>query len=493
MPFCCKLQHTFLLCVFLFVPLIFACREKPLPAEATGEAPRPSGCLGCHQKITLDSSHNLPCEICHGGSQSSSSLEKAHAGLTRQAAHPDRMRKNCGGCHPAQVSWASSSMHFTGKNEVNAVRMAFGAKNHLDSLVDIPEHETVTSPLALVDDLLRRKCLSCHLRSPGDGYPETKRGTGCAACHIPFANEQMTGHSFVKSPTDRQCLHCHYGNFVGADYYGRFEQDFNLEYRTPYLTANKDTSPYGLGFHQLATDIHQQAGMACIDCHSGQELMGKHEIRPKTTPAITCEACHEWRKGLPLPLDNLQIYKDQLVVLTRLSGKRLPVPRPVHKAHQRYGNKAHCAVCHSQWSFNDQGIHLLRTNKAEDEAWLRLSGQGDRRVEEALHDNSEQDFTMPDLINGKQGSGLWLKGYSQRRWENPLIGIGPDGRLQIFRPVLDLHLSMSDRKGKLIFDNIKAKNQYHGYLPYTPHTTGKAGAFFYQRLSPNLAKINKQP
>jgi len=67
-----------------------------------------------------------------------------------------------------------------------------------------------------------------------------------------------------------------------------------------------------------------------------------------------------------------------------------------------------------------------------------------------------------------------------------LIGVGPDGRLHIFRPILDLHLSMVDADNTVIFDNVSVEPRQRRYLPYTPHTVGKAGAFFNERLTPNL-------
>ena len=39
---------------------------------------------------------------------------------------------------------------------------------------------------------------------------------------------------------------------------------------------------------------------------------------------------------------------------------------------------------------------------------------------------------------------------------------------------------------KAIFDNVGVEPKRLRYLPYTPHTIGKAGAFFGERLKPNL-------
>jgi len=474
------------LCLLVMAPL--GCKEDKAPEKPVAqETPtHPPGCQGCHPEVRLDASHNLACTDCHKGSPEGATQKQAHAGLIARPAHPDQMQKSCGTCHAQQVTQAAAALHFTAAKEVNGVRTAFGAQAPLASLAKIPVHGTIASPLDLADDLLRRRCLRCHVYGSGDGYPETVRGTGCAACHLAYGNGKMTSHAFNKSPADSQCLHCHYGNFVGADYYGRFEHDFNQEYRTPYRTDGTETRPYGVEFHQLTPDIHQQKGMACIDCHSGAELMGGHGAGKGATPAITCLSCHGWHKGLPMPLSNLQVEAGQLVLTTRLTGKKLVVPQPVHPAHKLYEKKAHCTVCHSQWSFNDQGTHLLRTDTPDHPAWARLSVQGSREVEEQLDNPSTYAPSLRDKITGAPSQSLWLKGYELRRWESPLIGVGPDGRLQIFRPILDLHLSMTDTDKKVIFNNVGVEPKQQRYLPYTPHTVGKAGAFFSERLKPNL-------
>mgnify|MGYP002399153585 CR=1 FL=1 len=489
MPFRRNIKNRAILLLLCLLALAFpGCKKDKAPEKPVAqETPaRPPGCQGCHPEVRLDPSHNLACTDCHGGNVEGATQEQAHAGLISQPAHPDQMQKFCGTCHGRQVAETASSLHFTAAKEVNGVREVFGAQAPLGSLTEIPTHETITSPLDLADDLLRRRCLRCHVYGSGDNYPETVRGTGCAACHLAYGNGKMTSHTFSKFPADSQCLHCHYGNFVGADYYGRFEHDFNQEYRTPYRTDTTETRPYGVEFHQLAPDIHQQKGMACIDCHNGTELMGGHGTAKGTTPAITCLACHGWRKGLPLPLSNLQVEADQLVLTTRLSGKKVVVPQLVHPAHRQYEKKVHCTVCHSQWSFNDQGTHLLRTEHPDHPAWARLNVQGSREVEEQMNNPAPQGVSLRDKITGAQSQSLWLKGYELRRWEKPLVGVGPDGRLRIFRPILDLHLSMTDTGKKVLFDNLGVEPKQQRYLPYTPHTVGKAGAFYTERLKPNL-------
>ena len=475
--------------LFLILLLCTACGadappgEKPPPAAA---APlHDSSCRDCHD-VALDAGHAaIACIACHAGKDPAPDAETAHAGMRKQPAHPLFLDQTCGSCHAEQHAKAKNSLHFTVKNEVNAVRRAFGADQDLDSLLDIPQHEEIGGVLDLADDMLRRRCLQCHLYSGGDQYPETRRGTGCAACHMEFTAGKPVSHAFIRSAPDSQCLHCHYGNFVGADYAGRFEHDFHWDFRTPYTKEGTSPRPYGVEYHQLSDDVHRRAGLACIDCHAGPELMGNEAA------AVTCSSCHLWQPGEPVPLSNLKAEDGALVLTGRLTGKTVKVPRLSHPAHARYKNKADCAVCHAQWSFTDEGTHLFRLDVEEFDPWEALYVQGSFEVEEQLlaslyRDESYPYVFMTDKITGELYSGLWLLGYELRRWEFPLVCKDEQEMLHICRPLLDLHLTYVNEQEEVVFNAIApARAPEKGLLPYTPHTIGRAGAFFQQRLHVN--------
>jgi hypothetical protein len=87
---------------------------------------------------------------------------------------------------------------------------------------------------------------------------------------------------------------------------------------------------------------------------------------------------------------------------------------------------------------------------------------------------------MTDKLTDRPRPGLWLKGFKIRRWAAPPIGLDQNGKLQVMRPVLDLHLSWVNADGATVFDAITG--QGNPSRPYTPHTIGKAGAFYRQRL-----------
>jgi hypothetical protein len=124
--------------------------------------------------------------------------------------------------------------------------------------------------------------------------------------------------------------------------------------------------------------------------------------------------------------------------------------------------------------------------------WERLTVQGSSEMERLLEHNayssSELPLTMRDGLSGESRPGLWLQGFGQRRWEQMLIDRDQDGIIKVFRPVLDLHLSMVDEDGKALFDSISGQGS--GRLPYTPHTTGHAGMFYINRFQHLLPPVD---
>lgn len=459
-----------------------ATAASPSPARPVGSQP---GCLACHpyaEKVHAD----LACTGCHGGDPAANTQPEAHAGLRTAPASLENLQAQCGRCHARESTTIASSRHFTLTGEVNPVRRHFGAKGDLASARDIPLSPRPDSPLALADDLLRRRCLGCHVYSRGDDFAATRHATGCGACHLEYQKGKLISHRFLAAPGDGPCLSCHYGNRVGADYYGSFEHDLRKDYRTPFLPdGGYAERPYGVEEHRLQPDVHQRGGLICRDCHGGM-----HHGAGTT---ISCAACHFWRPGQPLPAANLSAEKGRLQLHLRAGGHQRPVPPARDPAHTRDGKNTDCAVCHAQWSFNDRGTHLLRSDIEDYQAWEDLLVQGNFEAEtqllNSLYSDREVPPTLTDKFTGQSRSGLWLKLFALRRWEEPLIGRDARGRLRVMRPSLDLHLTWVDEGGKTVFDAVTGKGSV--LRPYTPHTIGKAGAFYRQRLADT--SISKGP
>lgn len=481
-----------LLLVAIFFNLMGCSQEAPPPTSAKKTTPPPPtiyNCKSCHSS-QLDPKHNFSCTVCHLGQEGVKDKQQAHTGMLSRPAHPDHMAATCGKCHNDQVKNARQSLHFTSAHEVNLVRRAFGAQHDLAQADDIPISNQITTALELADDLLRRRCLRCHIRYDGDSYAETLRGTGCAACHLEFHQGTLVSHAIIKKTPDSQCLHCHNSNFVGADYYGRAEHDFHWDYRTPYSPEGGDAPrPYGVEYHQLSTDIHQQAGLHCLDCHPGQDLMSGHS-------RTTCQSCHAFDHSPITP--GLQLHKDKKgqLILSLPDQKSLVVPQLRHPAHKKYSAKADCAVCHATWAFSDEGTFLFRQDDDTYEPWEAISVDGSFEVEQEVYRNINLDGDpfpfMFDKLTGQKKLGLWHKGFSLRRWEFPLICADQTGKLHICRPILDLHLSWVNDEEEVVMADIQPTHgPTHGLRPYTPHTIGKAGPFYRQRLRPNLHLLSQ--
>lgn len=485
------MRTIFLLPTAFLLLLLSSCREekqpavpapppvKPQEAAAVPTAPQQPGCQGCHAETQLDAPHDFACADCHQGDSSTNNRQLAHQGLRTRPAAPESMAAVCGRCHAEQAAGCAQSGHFTLRNEVNLIRSQFGLEPVSSSLRDIPEpNNPPQSKVDLVNDLLRRRCLRCHPGTAGDSYPLTQRGTGCAACHLRKTEGKLDSHAF-SLPGEQQCLSCHYGNRVGGDFAGMHEHDLGSDFRSPQVTKAPHLRPYGVEQHDLAQDIHRQRGLTCLDCHSGAELSGKQA-------AVSCSGCHDPQPGQIPPLKNLRQEGGQLMLTGRADSKEHPVPRLQHPAHAQYGGKVACQVCHAQWSFNDQGTHLLLTYSSDTDAWSSLTVQSNAEAEAFLA-GSEEKPVMRDTLTGEKKPGVWLQGYGLRRWENMLIRQDKDGMIKVFRPLLDLRLSAADGQGAIIggFDSIAGNSD--GLLPYTPHTTGPAGLFYEQRFLRLLA------
>ena len=89
--------------------------------------------------------------------------------------------------------------------------------------------------------------------------------------------------------------------------------NLNEEYRTPYLADNKDQRPYGVEYHSLAPDVHQQAGMVCIDCHGQGNVMG-------TKAHPDCLECHLFDPGTKAPESKVQNEANQVVFVSSPSS-----------------------------------------------------------------------------------------------------------------------------------------------------------------------------
>ena len=410
-----------LLTSLLALLVLCGCNAPYGPDEFHGR-----GCLKCHV-VTIDDAHDIGCITCHQGHPGAVTVERAHDGLVSRPASPGNMKKYCGGCHASRVNHAAGSSHFTLEHETGAVWQAFFPSASRPAPADLRREEYPWSLQGLVADMLRRRCLLCHVYYAGDDYSGTRRGTGCAACHLDTAAGSMPlDHRFSARVDDRRCLACHYGNFVGWDFYGRFEKDYPADFRAPLSKGRHIPRPYGVEWLDMTPDVHRAGGMSCTSCHAPGPCGARDE-------ALACTSCHDAQD-----LDG---------------GEGVHAPGVLMRVS--------CTVCHAVWAPVDAGRSLMRQDMPDYEEWLRLSVQGSSEVEELCRQQGLAPFDrwspayMLDKIAGNPGPGIWFQGFVARRFWPVVIAETTDGRLVNARPLLDLSLSYLNGDDMIMADNIK--------------------------------------
>ncbi len=484
-------QYTIcLMTLALLLLLSGGCSEEREAAVTKEQQTAAGSCISCH-RMELDKNHQLACTSCHGGKGDTGSQQQAHQDLVARPAHPDTAARYCGSCHKDAVGMVTGSKHYTLEKHITLVREAFGATSSPETPLLLKPSAAPQNEIELTDDLLRRRCLRCHVYAEGDAFSRVERATGCAACHLAYEGGRLKSHSFLAKPDDSRCLSCHYGSHVGFDYYGRYEHDYNEEYRTPYRQDTMAVREFGVEYHELEPDVHRLAGMICIDCHDSGQIMGSKPNRR------TCSACHdpkELQNHLP---DGVAGTAEPYSYSSAATGLSLTLPVFKHPAHSGT-DKISCQACHARWTFNDGETYLMRIDHEDFDDFSRLSLDGSFEVREIIgsHIDDDGDLLEPfmsDKFTGRPYPGIWVKGFSERRWERFILMRDDDGVLTTGRPILDLSLSWIDRDEAVHFDNVRPLPGTRLIRPYTPHTIGAAGLYYQQRINRFLESNAQRP
>jgi len=410
--------------------------------------------------------------------------------------------ENCESCHTEARARLERSLHWTQAGVINHTRYLWGAQDRVApatvTLHDLhagPDEplRTAHTPADLVDDLLRRRCLRCHLLQPGAGAEDLQRPAGCRACH---GEDEHPGRPVGSTP----CLRCHHGDATGADYVGLFQADDHREYRVPLADGRDRPLTYGRDHQRLSADLHHEAGLSCVDCHGLDEVMGPaHGPAPSLAHeavAVRCGSCHGdlagGRPGVPPP--GLAC-NGGTCVLTLGNGDTRTVPAARSAAgHPAHDPTAHarlaCSVCHAAWAGQVFGYHLHRSEVPTWSLWEPRYQQGDpelaTRVAEALAlplgKRAEHAPAMTDRITGEEQPGLWAGGRTLRRWEVPALGVTADGRFAPLRPRHGYAVTSVGADGLVYLDSVvpergDGSGPGRASEPFTPHTTMRQGAF----------------
>ncbi len=358
--------------------------------------------------------------------------------------------RTCGRCHARETERVRTSLMATARGIVAVDRWAFGETSTPDG------DETIADTLATPDptpsrDHLRRLCAGCHLGTTRDNRDDAivEGGSGCSACHAPTRPPLPDGATLLRHPPvdsrvdDRRCLGCHSrSGRISLGYQGLFETSGTGIDACP--EADRVLLHDGRSGCRAPADVHQRAGLACIDCHLHTELMGdgtawRHE---EEATEVRCESCHgspsapdplaatkTWgavtdvitrdilrqrkqtrapdepvRTGVRgTPLWNLRATPPGWTLSGKLDGRPHSVrPTPHDLDHTRPGHeRLDCAMCHDVWAPRCPTCHT--TFKADETQW--------------------------DFSAGKDAPGRWHEQNEGMGVAPPTLGVDAAGRI----------------------------------------------------------------
>ena len=420
-------------------------------------------CIQCHNIEKFDkTNHNFSCKECHVRPEKRENYDHK----TDIVLHPDGLANVeifCANCHKKDIESVKSSLHVSLKNEINKTRKSWGIYDSNVTLQSIPyPKDEIHKPEDLVDDMLRRKCLKCHIGNQGSGESGMYRGKGCMSCHMEYAEDgKYSGsdltvkdkrpyakiHTMSKGTPMNACLSCHNKIFVGTDYLGLFPVDHDKSYRAPITKeGNYPQKIYGTNYHHLKEDVHFQKGLTCKDCHKKNEMMGIHESGNNSQKAI-CKDCH---KSL--------------------------VKNEAHENHQNVS----CSACHASWQMSNYELSVFRDDMADYGKWKNLMAQEDEYLEaflkRSIEEQKNQKPFMPDWVDEKMTKGLWYSGWRFRRWEHVLLGNDENNVVKLLRPFFQYRISYRDEKGNMLLNDVREIDgkKIEAFTPYSPHTISKS-------------------
>lgn len=459
------------------------------------------GCRACHKEMAspmppAGRGQPTDCTACHLGDGAADKAPAGHAGLAANPSALDQAARACGPCHPGRAEQVKKSPMATGVGVINQTRFLWGSQpdakpryavKALDGLAAIPE----PTPATPVDDLLRRRCLRCHLWVPGTDLDGARRSAGCAACHrpAPTGPEARHGHRLTRRVPVSQCLTCHAGCGAGAEYVGRVPRDEHESARFLEPNPNRPRLWQGRVWRPMRPDLHQAAGLACIDCHPASEVMGDGQVRAAGLlhVGLRCTTCHG-RPGRPpagpvartahgAALENVSVDARGVRLKAKLSGKALKVPLlaagSAAPAAHRIGehDRLACHACHSALNPAQWGRMALLENTEHYAQWEPMAAQGDPQLLRLMVERLPAPISA-DWLTGLTSPGIWITAPFFRRFEWRIYGRGPDGRVMLLAPRFAWALAQEGKPARLLTSG--DGRPALGVTPWHSHSTTKA-------------------
>lgn len=435
-------------------------------------------CLSCHKDEKLDSAHDgkvVGCSPCHLGDALAIGKEEAHKGVVRNPGDLRVAHKTCGveGCHPSDIHKVKNSLMATNRGILATLLYYWGERDTQDADLSV-EQLLESGETSLAIDYFRKLCATCHLWKQKNDLPGApaffnEKGGGCSACHYeaPQGAELTTVTTFeampatveqgkekkkphpliIKKVKEENCIRCHNrSGRIGISYTGIFEAE---GYGTPYEKGGLSSQrlPGDRFYLKIAEDVHHAKKMACIDCHTRDEIMGDGNRYAHYEEAleISCETCHSSAPGVTRKkneLANVEEMDGKYILYSKIDGSEHPLNPPKEEACNYSGHKrVTCEACHSTWVPQCYGCHVKRDERE----------------------------THLDKLTLKETPGWWEEGRSYIRYEKPMLAVWGD-EIVIVTPGCQDVVNLIDEQGK----------EQGGFNRFTmaainPHTTQAKG------------------
>ena len=395
-------------------------------------------CLACHQKERLDPAHEvtvLGCSSCHLGDPLATGKETAHKGIVKNPGDLRVVDRTCGvnGCHAIDVHKVKNSLMATNRGILATLLYYWGEAP--DQYGDLSVEELMRSgKTSLALDYFRKLCATCHLWKQKGDMPGFfgEKGGGCTACHhqldpdLPKEGPNKGHPLLTKKVPVENCVRCHNrSGRIGISYTGVYEAEGSGA-PIEHGEVSSQRLPGERFYQKLPPDLHYTKGLACIDCHTRNEIMGdgKRHAHFEEQLEISCASCHT--KGTPgltekkNPLNNIDPKAKTPVLIGKLDAKEHPLHAPLpetcdYSGHQRLS----CQACHSTWVPQCYGCHVKR-------------------------DMAE---THLDKLTMKETPGWWNEGRSYLRYEQPALGLW-NNRVMPITPGCQDIVTLQDKEGK---------------------------------------------
>lgn len=455
-----------------------------------------SSCIDCHGDLKgLSPYHkNIGCVSCHKGNNENSIKDSSHLAMISIPGNLQDADQTCGICHVQALDDIKKSIMTTNSGILSIDRYIFGETddpnliNHIKDLGYSP-----------ADVHVRNLCSHCHLgneKKEIGPISELSRGGGCNACHLNYANEakqeiknplvdsikRLYHPSLDLNVSDDHCFGCHSrSGRIATNYEGWHEtllKKDSIEKSDNYRVLEDDRV-----FRKVTEDVHHTIGLACIDCHNYEDIMGdgKSYAHEEDAVKISCEDCHFEDTPYTLSYNALgftqrrilkireydhnnskigatkkdttallNVYldeRDNAFLIRKSDGKKFAMSSPSGSCNKDAGHQdISCSACHSAWAPQCIGCHS----------------------------DFDRNASGYDLYKGEEMQGSWIEYASEFLAEEPSLGVRrKDGKREIQSaiPGMIMTLDQSDHP-----NSTNKETTFHRlFAPASPHTISKKG------------------